>query len=46
MRHATALAAEVLHLGGVPPPCIRGIDHVPGTEWPAPPNCFAVTGNA
>ena len=22
MRHATALAAEVLHLGGVPPPCI------------------------
>ena len=21
MRHATALAAEVLHLGGVPPPC-------------------------
>lgn len=24
MRHATALAAEVLHLGGVPPPCIPG----------------------
>jgi hypothetical protein len=24
MRHATALAAEVLHLGGVPPP------HIPG----------------
>jgi bacterioferritin (cytochrome b1) len=22
MRHATTLAAEVLHLGGVPPPCI------------------------
>ena len=22
MRHATALAAEVLHLGGVPPPCV------------------------
>ena len=23
MRHATALAAEVLHLGGVPPPWTR-----------------------
>ena len=24
MRHATALAAEVLNLGGIPPPCIPG----------------------